>query len=122
MSFVKIHIDTKHDIRVDSCRRGKRLFISPAVTTETTVSTVYCVFHDIRELVYMLTKETDNDQEHSACTTRRRGVLGVFRRNELRECGDRDTQEGTEYIEYGEFELLSKTSLNREHQFFEREH
>lgn len=122
MSFVKIHIDTKHDIRVDSCRRGKRLFISPAITTKNTINKVYYVFHDIRELVNMLTKETDNDKEHSTCTTRRRRVLGILRRNELRECGDRDTQESTEYIEYGELELLSKASLNREHQFFESKH
>ncbi len=120
MSFVKIHIDTKHDIRVDSCRRGKRLFTSPAVNHYRERSQYMYVFHDVREL--MLTKEADNDKEHSTGTPRGRRILRVLRRNKLRECGERDTQESTEYIEYGEFKLLSKAGLHREHQFFQRKH
>lgn len=51
---MRIHIDTKHDMRVDNCNRGKRLLIQPAYTR---------IQHVGYYVELLLTKKTDSDEK-----------------------------------------------------------
>ena len=112
ISFVKIHVETKHDIRVESCKRGKRLLRSPATRSEWS--------RQVGSRVG-LTKETDDDQEHGARRSGGGCVARIHGRYKFCESRYRDAKKSPEDVEDGEFELLGETGLDGEHELFEDE-